>query len=76
MATTTALTVRETVEGGLARIGAGFAQLMGFFHTVSNAHRCSLEAQRLMALSDDQLARHGLKRDEIVQHAFRTVMHQ
>ncbi len=76
MATTTTITVRETVEGGLARIGAGFAQLMAFFETVSTAHRCSLEAQRLMARSDDELARHGLRRDEIVQHAFRRTMHQ
>lgn len=75
MATTT-ISVRETVEGGFARLGAGFAQLMAFFYAISSAHRCSLEAQRLMALSDAELARHGLKRDEIVQHAFRSVMHR
>jgi hypothetical protein len=75
MATTT-ITFRETLDGGLARIRAGFGEVMAFFHTLSNAHECSLEAQRLMALSDAELARHGLRRDQVVQHAFRRIMHQ
>jgi hypothetical protein len=29
-----------------------------------------------MSLSDAELARHGLRRDEVVQHAFRRIMHQ
>jgi hypothetical protein len=76
MATTTTITLRETVEGGLARIRAGLGEVMELFYTVSNAHQCSLEAQRLMSLSDAELARHGLRRDEVVQHAFRRIMHQ
>ena len=75
MATTT-ITLRETLDCGVARIRAGLGELMEFFSTLSNAHQCSLEAQRLMALSDDQLARQGLRRDQIVQHAFRRIMHR
>lgn len=74
MATT--ITVRETPEAGLARIRAGLGHVTAFFYTVWTAHQCSLEAQRLMALSDDELARHGLKRQDIVQHAFRRTMNR
>jgi hypothetical protein len=36
----------------------------------SDAMRCSREAERLSQLSDAELARLGLTRDRIVQHAF------
>lgn len=74
MATTTTITPREGLGGGFARIASGFRQVVAFLDSVADAHRCSLEAQRLMALSDEQLAGHGLKREEIVHHAFRRVM--
>jgi hypothetical protein len=49
---------------------------MRFLCNLADARRCGEEAQRLMALSDAQLARRGLKRDEIVSYAFRNHMHE
>jgi hypothetical protein len=59
-----------------ARIGAGFAAVMRFLCDLSNARRCALELERLMSLSDAQLERRGLKRDEIVHYVFRNYMHE
>jgi hypothetical protein len=82
VATTTIQTAprRDAGRAALARIaatiGAGFAAVMRFFRDLANAGRCAAEAQRLMALSDAELARRGLRRDEIVPYAFRTHMHE
>jgi hypothetical protein len=59
-----------------AGIGAGFAAVMRFLCDISNARRCALELERLTSLSDAQLERRGLKRDEIVHHVFRNYMHE
>ena len=40
----------------------------------SHAARCGREAQRLLDMSDAELARRGLKRDQVVQHAFRSYL--
>jgi hypothetical protein len=40
----------------------------------STAARCAREAERLFELSDAELARLGLTRDQIVHHAFRRYM--
>lgn len=82
MATTTIPTAprRPAGRAALARIGAGigagFAAVMRFLCDLSNARRCGAEVQRLMALSDADLARRGIKRDEIVTYAFRNFMHE
>ena len=36
--------------------------------------RCSRKAERLQALSDADLAKLGIRRDQIVQHAFRGLL--
>jgi hypothetical protein len=59
-----------------AGIGAGFAAVMRFLCDLSNARRCALELERLTSLSDAQLERRGLKRDEIVHYVFRNYMHE
>lgn len=78
MATTTIQTTPPRGAQGpvLGRIGAGFAAVMRFLCTLSNARRCAFEAERLMALSDAELKRRGLRRDEIVAYAFRNHMHE
>ncbi|MEM7024546.1 MAG: hypothetical protein AAF637_18505 [Pseudomonadota bacterium] len=73
MATTT-IGYREPRGAILARIRAGFARLVGVLDDITNAHYCSHEIQRLMSLSDEELARQGLKRQEIVHHVFDRVM--
>jgi hypothetical protein len=41
----------------------------------SDAARCAREAERLLAKSDEELARLGLRRDEVVRHAFARFMY-
>jgi hypothetical protein len=71
---------RDTGKAFLARIGAGigagFAAVMRFLRDLANARRFALEAERLTALSDAELARRGLRRDQIVQYVFRNTMHE
>lgn len=75
MATTT-IGLRQPRGGILAGIRAGFTRLVELFEDISNAHYLSSEIQRLMALSDDELARQGLQRQDIVHHVFdRTMRH-
>ena len=78
MTTTTIQTTppRDAGTAILARIRAAFAAVMRFLGDLSNARRCAAQAERLMALSDSELARLGLKRDEIVAYAFRNHMHE
>jgi hypothetical protein len=71
---------RDAGKSVLARIGtataAGFAAVMRFLCDLSEARRCALELQRLTALSDAELARRGLRRDQIVHYVFRNPMHE
>jgi len=67
---------RDTGRAVLDRIGAGFTAVMRFLCDLSNARRCAAEVERLMALPDTELARLGVKRDEIVSYAFRHHMHE
>ena len=82
MATTTIQIAprRDAGRAALARIGAGigagFAAVMRFLCDLSAARQFAAEVERLMALSDAELARRGLKRDEIVNYAFRNHMHE
>lgn len=49
---------------------------MKFLCTISMARTCAMELGRLGKLSDAELAKLGLRRDEIVQHVFRNYMHE
>ena len=59
----------------LQRIGAGFVNWLEAVMDNSQANRCRLEAERLEALSDAQLAEIGLDRADIMMHAFRRYMY-
>ena len=63
---------RNTGRAVLAKVRSAFGRMSGFLSTIATARSCALETERLMALSDRELARLGLKRGEIVQHVFRT----
>ena len=52
---------------------SGFGSLL---HSLSAARTAAGEAERLLGLSDDALARRGLTRDRVVHHAFRTYLDQ
>jgi hypothetical protein len=41
-----------------------------FFINMTNAAQMSHEIERLMAMSDGELARRGLRREDIVRHVF------
>lgn len=55
----------------LTAVGRWFYGVLEGLAKYSTGYRCAQEASRLSALSDEQLAQRGLKRDEIVSHAFR-----
>lgn len=58
---TTAHSVSDRLRQILSAPGAALAR---FFSAVRAAH----EMERLMTMGDRELARHGLRRDEIVRH--------
>jgi hypothetical protein len=58
----------------LARIGGWLRGMAEIAADVSVGMRCAREAERLSALSDAELARRGLARDRIIEHAFRDFM--
>lgn len=67
-AQSTNATPRQSVLAPLAAAGRRFWE---FALTHSAGARCAREAERLSALSDAELARIGLRREDIVRHAFR-----
>ena len=52
-------------------IRASLSRFLDFLAETSQAMRCAREAERLARLPDADLLRLGVKRDEIIQHAFR-----
>lgn len=48
-----------------------FAGIGEFFNRIFNAVQCSNEVSYLMSLSDAQLAKRDLKREDIVDHVFK-----
>ena len=60
------------IRSALAPVLAAGRALYGVLVTASRAAQCAREAERLFGLSDAELARQGLRRDQIVQHAFKT----
>lgn len=65
---TTALSFRKVLSTPFRAIGRFFVLLM------ENNSRVQLVDQ-LNAMSDEQLAARGLKRQDIVRHVFRDLMH-
>lgn len=52
--------------------------VVGFFTAIAEASgpaQCAREAERLFAMSDAELAKRGLTRDTVVQHAFKSYLH-
>jgi hypothetical protein len=64
--TTTARPARPV----LGRIRSAAAAAFNALAEYSQAAQCAREAQRLFAMSDGELAKRGLTRDRIIQHAF------
>lgn len=52
------------------RLSAALSRFLATAADTSEAMRCAREAERLFALSDDELARRGLTRDAVISHAF------
>ena len=68
--------VTRAPERSLFRsIGAAVTRFGNVLAESSGAMRCSREAERLFELSDDELAKLGLTRDRIIQHAFRRYLY-
>jgi hypothetical protein len=59
----------------LVRIGDAMAAIADTLYEASDLSRCGRDAERLFALSDDELGRRGLTRGRIIQHAFRRYIH-
>jgi hypothetical protein len=53
-----------------APVASKLAAIAEMLMKSSHLHRRAREAQRYFAMSDEGLARHGLKRDDIVRHVF------
>jgi len=58
----------------LATIGVAIGDFFLRIAHRSPAARCAQEAERLFALSDADLARLGLTRDRVIQHAFKSYL--
>jgi hypothetical protein len=61
--------------GGPSGLGAKLMRVFEILAATSDAARCAREAERLLAKSDEELARLGLRRDEVVRHAFARFMY-
>jgi hypothetical protein len=55
----------------LSRIGDAVRAFCDILADSSTGMACAREADRLFALSDEELARLGLTRDRVINHAFR-----
>jgi hypothetical protein len=59
----------------LARISDALTAIADTLAETGDLARCRREAERLFALSDEELARRGLSRDRVINHAFRRYLH-
>lgn len=62
------------IRSAFAPILAAGRVLVNVVAATSHAARCAREAERLLAMSDSELAKLGLRRDQIVQYAFQPYM--
>ena len=56
-------------------IGSFFQTVFNGLTSIAEANSRVKEADRLNALSDAQLAKIGLRREDIVRHVFRDILH-
>lgn len=61
----------ETAGGFVEKVGVALTSFMRCLWGMGSSIRAGLEASRLNKLSDAELGRYGIKREEIVSHAFR-----
>lgn len=54
----------------LEKIGNGFSAFLRWYEAHSDLGRCAAYASKLNKLSDEELAKLGIKRNQIVNHAF------
>lgn len=57
-------------SGFLSRLGH---KILAFIEAVQTSNSRARELERLNAMSDEQLAAQGLRREDIVRHVFRDV---
>jgi hypothetical protein len=62
---------RSFIESVADRIGGTFAAIGRAFVTATEANSRIDRVQALNALSDEELAARGIRRDQIVHHVFR-----
>ena len=55
-----------------SRARRAIGRLFAATDSFAAAHGAAREAERLMMLSDDALARRGLRREDVARHAFRS----
>jgi hypothetical protein len=63
-------TIETPIRSLSSRFGDRLMALMGFIGERSAAAACARQAEALFKLSDEDLAKRGLRRDEVIQHAF------
>ncbi|MDJ0827121.1 MAG: DUF1127 domain-containing protein [Rhodobacter sp.] len=64
-----------THSGLLARVGAWFAGLGRAVFVARAAEARVTEMERLTAMSDAELAKLGLRREDIARHVFRDILY-
>ncbi|MFY0632441.1 MAG: DUF1127 domain-containing protein [Vannielia sp.] len=57
----------------MARVGAGFNAVFTGLVAMAEANPRMKAVNRLSAMSDEELAARGLKREDIVRHVFRDI---
>lgn len=69
-----AATAQPLAKSLLNAFLAGAGHVVDVLADASHGARCAREAERLFALSDAELAKRGLRRDQVITHAFRSYM--
>jgi hypothetical protein len=72
---TTQVTTHTIFPGFFARIGTAIADAFVYLVENSQGARAALAAQRLFALSDEELAARGIRREEILSRTFGPRIH-
>ncbi|SIN94858.1 DUF1127 domain-containing protein [Vannielia litorea] len=70
---TQATDIQFTRPGLMARIGAAFDRVLTVLVAAAEANPRMKAVNRLSAMSDEELAARGLKREDIVRHVFRDI---
>lgn len=72
---TATATTTSPLGGIFRRTGAFLRGVATTIAETSDLARCAHQAERLAGLSDSELARRGIAREQIIQHAFRRYMY-